>query len=86
MIAFLRSLILIFSTLLLLPFLLLLTAAILLRNLIHCLANCTRKPMRRTESPLSGLASIIILNWNGKELLKQECLPFLKPSVRMEGA
>jgi O-antigen biosynthesis protein len=84
MLACLRSLILIISTLLILPFLFLLAVTILLLNLIRLLADFTRKPMQSVESPLSGLASIVILNWNGKELLEQG-IPSVVEAVRADG-
>ena len=84
MLALLRSLILVISILLLLPFLFLLAATILILNLIHCLTHHARSPLPHTESPLSGLASIIVLNWNGLELLKQG-IPSVVEAVRTDG-
>jgi len=84
MLARLRSLILVISTLLLLPFLFLLAAMILLLNFVHHLKNFTRKPMPRAGSTISGLASIVILTWNGKELLKQG-IPSVLEAVRADG-
>jgi O-antigen biosynthesis protein len=84
MVACLRSLILIISTLLLLPFLFLLAAAILILNFIRFWVDFTRTPMPCRESPVSGLASIVILNWNGIELLRQG-IPSVVEAVRTDG-
>jgi GT2 family glycosyltransferase/glycosyltransferase involved in cell wall biosynthesis len=83
MLYLLRKLALVLLTLLLTPFLILIAAVLLASNL---LARNPR-PHRRTPSdesaPLSGLASIIILNWNGKDLLAQG-LPSVIEAIRVD--
>ncbi len=80
----LRRLILIFSVFLISPILLLLACTVLFFNLVHLLTRFTRRPLPASGMPLSGLASIIILNWNGKDLLAQG-LPSVLEAVRVDG-
>jgi O-antigen biosynthesis protein len=84
MLACLRSLILVVSTFLILPLLFLLAATLLLLRLFRSLTGFTQRSMPGDESPLSGLASIVILNWNGKELLEQG-IPSVVEAVRADG-
>lgn len=79
-----RGLILAVMTLLLTPLLALLAAALLLLNLIGRTARAGRKPEPADAKPLSGLASIVILNWNGRDLLAQG-LPSIVEAVRRDG-
>lgn len=71
-------------TLLLSPLLALLVLALLTLNLMD---RCLQKA-KRTEAekgpPLSGIASIVILNWNGLDLLRQG-LPALLAAVERDG-
>ncbi len=80
----LRRLILILFVLLISPILLLLACTLLFFNAVHLLTRFTRQPMPLADPPLSGLASIIILNWNGKDLLAQG-LPSVLEAVRVDG-
>jgi GT2 family glycosyltransferase/glycosyltransferase involved in cell wall biosynthesis len=84
MLAYLRRLILLALTLLASPILMLLSATLLFFNLVHLLTRFTRQRMPAEGPPLSGLATIIILNWNGRELLAQ-CLPSVIEAVRVDG-
>lgn len=58
-------------TLIFAPLLILLSVVLLLLNLIHMVIHRNRRAAPAAGKPLSGLVSIIILNWNGKELLAQ---------------
>jgi GT2 family glycosyltransferase/glycosyltransferase involved in cell wall biosynthesis len=80
----LRFLFLIFTTILLAPFLLAVWVTLLFFNLVYVLTDFTRKPVARDDSPKSGLASIVVLNWNGKELLARG-LPSIIEAVRVDG-
>ncbi len=84
MLSNLRRLILIILTLLITPALATVAATLLLLNLVHRLAGFMRKPIEIKEHPTSGLASIIILNWNGKDLLA-EGLPSVLEAVETDG-
>jgi hypothetical protein len=79
-----RGLILAILTLLLTPFLVLLAAVLLLLNLICRHAHATGRSATPDEQPPSGLVSIIILNWNGKDLLA-EGLPSVIEAVQRDG-
>jgi len=83
MLFILRRLILAIFTLLTLPLLVILAATLLFFNLIHSLVRFTEQAVDAEESPLSGLASIIILNWNGRDLLAQG-LPSVLEAVRVD--
>ncbi len=82
---YLRISALMLLTLLLSPFLILLAAVLLALNLLH-----RSMPARKREGSaeeggrLSGLASIVVLNWNGKELLAQG-LQSILAAVRADG-
>jgi GT2 family glycosyltransferase len=80
----LRFLELAFLTVLLTPFLVVLGATLLFFNAVHLATRFTRKPLSFEDAPLSGLASIIVLNWNGKDLLAQG-LPSVLEAVRADG-
>ncbi len=66
------------------PFLTLLAAVLLSVNLVRRAAGRTRLPPGEAAAGLSGLASIVILNWNGKELLARG-LPSVLEAVRDDG-
>jgi sugar transferase (PEP-CTERM/EpsH1 system associated) len=70
-------------TLLLMPFLALLAAGVIVLNLIDRLAHGGRKPAPADRAQPFGIASIVILNWNGKELLA-EGLPSVIEAVRLD--
>jgi len=72
-------------TVLLTPFLALLAATLLLINAAARFARAARRPAR-TEKPeeISRLASIVILNWNGRDLLAQG-LPSVIDAVLHDG-
>jgi len=80
----LRTFILTIITLLLLPFLLALWLLLLLMNAIHSLARFSKNQAPAVSPPRSGLASIVVLNWNGKALLAQG-LPSILRAVRVDG-
>jgi GT2 family glycosyltransferase len=80
----LRAVLLILLTILLLPLLLALGLALLLFNLIYWCPGRSRKPVPTVKTPHSDLASIIVLNWNGKELLAQG-LPSILEAVHVDG-
>jgi O-antigen biosynthesis protein len=71
-------------TLLLTPFLALLAAALLLLNLFDRMARFGRPPAPTGTLPPERLASIIILNWNGKDLLAQG-IPSVIEAVARDG-
>ncbi|NWG13895.1 MAG: glycosyltransferase [Acidobacteria bacterium] len=79
-----RRLLLFALTVLITPILALLALTILFFNAVHLLTRFTRRPVADGCTPLPGLASIIILNWNGKELL-EECIPSVLEAVRYDG-
>src|SRR5512146_3226893 len=72
------------ATLLLIPFLGVLWLALLFLNLVHVLFGQRRKSIPPENSPRSGLASIVVLNWNGRDLLA-EGLPSILKAVRVDG-
>jgi O-antigen biosynthesis protein len=80
----LRRLILILLTLVLSPFLVLLSATILTLNLFRRMAGLAERPPAETNAAAGGLASVVILNWNGKDLLAQG-LPSVIDAVRADG-
>lgn len=84
MLSLLRRFTLAVTTLLWIPLLAVVAATILFFNLIHLLTRFTRKRPAEAEFRLSGLASIIVLNWNGRELLA-EGLPSILEAVRADG-
>jgi sugar transferase (PEP-CTERM/EpsH1 system associated) len=79
-----RSLATLFFTLLLLPLLAAVGLILLLMNLSTSLAGLARRRTAPESAPESGLASIIILNWNGKDLLA-EGLPSVLKAVEVDG-
>jgi GT2 family glycosyltransferase/glycosyltransferase involved in cell wall biosynthesis len=80
----LRSLILILITGLFLPFLLAVWLVLLFFNLIHMAIRFTRERLPIESPPVSGLASIVVLNWNGADLLEQG-LPSIIKAVQTDG-
>jgi GT2 family glycosyltransferase/glycosyltransferase involved in cell wall biosynthesis len=80
----LRRLLLILLTVSITPLLALLAVMLLYLNLIHLLTRFTRKGVPYEARPLSGHASIVILNWNGKELLTQG-IPSVLDAVQEDG-
>lgn len=84
MLFYLRTLTLILLTLLITPILALLAAILLFFNLVQLTTRFARHCTPNEAAPHSGLASIIILNWNGKDLLAQG-LPSVIEAVRMDG-
>ena len=79
-----RRLLLAGLTLLLTPLLALLAAILLLCNTAARIVPWFRRPAPREGSPPAGPASIIILNWNGRELLA-EGIPSVLEAVRRDG-
>src|SRR5438093_10242168 len=84
MLSLLRRVILVLLTLLFTPLLGAMALALLFFNLIDHLTRFTRQPVPGDGSALSGLASIVILNWNGKEL-PERCVPSVLEAVRADG-
>jgi len=84
MMPYVRRLILAILTLLLTPLLVPLAAALLLLNLADRLTRPLRRPAPVGDEPLSGTATIIILNWNGKDLLAQG-IPSVVEAVTQDG-
>ncbi len=80
----LRRLLLILLTVSITPLLALLAVVLLYLNLIHLLTRFTRKRVPHEARPTSGHASIVILNWNGKELLAQG-IPSVLEAVQEDG-
>ena len=80
----LYPLVLTFITILLLPFLGILWLTLLLCNLVCALTAFTAKEAPDESKPVSGSASIIILNWNGRNLLEQG-LPSIIKAVETDG-
>jgi hypothetical protein len=80
----LRRLLLILVTVSITPLLALLAVMLLYFNLIHLLTRFTRKRVPDQARPLSGQASIVILNWNGKDLLAQG-IPSVLAAVQEDG-
>src|SRR5512136_1567886 len=81
MLFLLRRLILITATILAIPLLIVLTATLIVFNLLARMSRLLNRPPAVESKPLSGLASIIILNWDGKDLLA-EGLPTVLEAVR----
>ncbi len=80
----LRRLILALLTLALTPLLALLAAALVFVNLARRAAALFQSPPADPATQPSGLATIVILNWNGKELLARG-LPSVLDAVRDDG-
>ena len=84
MLSYLRRLVLLSLTLAMTPFLALLALTILFFNAVHLSTRFTRRRVTGDE-PLPGdKASIVILNWNGKDLLA-EGIPSVLEAVRTDG-
>jgi len=79
-----RRLCLALLTLVLLPVLAVVAAALLFFNLVYRATRPTRRPMLDAEAPRQRVASIVILNWNGRDLLEQG-LPSVIEAVRSDG-
>jgi len=71
-------------TVLLSPLLMLLAGILLLLNFAERVLHVRSKPVPSGAPGPSGLASLIILNWNGKDLLAQG-LPSVIEAVRQDG-
>jgi GT2 family glycosyltransferase len=71
-------------TLALAPAFALLALGLLLLNLTLRLVRAVRQPAPVDETPPDGLASLIILNWNGKDLLAQG-IPSVIEAVARDG-
>ena len=69
---------------LMLPILQAVGVALLALNLFAILAAFARRQPAPDRPPASGLASIIVLNWNGKELLA-EGIPSILKAVEQDG-
>ncbi len=80
----LRRLILISLTLACLPLLVVLAASIVVVNLIRRIAETFRRPAADATADTQGPASIVILNWNGRDLLGKG-LPSVLEAVREDG-
>ena len=83
MLFLLRRLSLIFATILAIPFLLALASALVILNLLERATRFRSRPAPSDGKPLSGSASIVILNWNGRDLLA-EGLPTVLEAVRAD--
>lgn len=79
-----RRLFLWLLALLITPGLALLSLALLFVNLVDRLRRAARPAAPGGDRPLSGRASIVVLNWNGRRLL-QENLPSVLDAVRADG-
>jgi sugar transferase (PEP-CTERM/EpsH1 system associated) len=79
-----RRLCLALLTLLLLPVLAVVAAALLFFNLVFRVTRPVRRPPPDPEAPRERVASIVILNWNGRDLLEQG-LPSVIEAVRSDG-
>ncbi len=80
-----RNISLFLFTALITPLLVLLSGFLLLFNLLRPGKNrIGRQVKEEAWAPVSGLASIIVLNWNGKDLLAQG-LPSVLDAVRADG-
>lgn len=80
----LRAMASILAALLLLPLLVVVALILLVFNLIDSLAGFTRRKLPPDRVPISGAASIIILNWNGRSLLA-DGLPSILHAVQTDG-
>ncbi len=83
----LRALILALITILLVPLLVVVSLTLLVLNLIHLWTRIARSrvPPGSGPSPRLRPASIVILNWNGKDLLDRG-LPSVIEAVKADGA
>jgi len=84
MLSHLRRFFLLLLTILLAPGLALLSLLLLLVNLLERAARAARPAAPLDGRPLSGKASIVVLNWNGRDLL-EENLPSVLDAVRADG-
>ncbi len=80
----LRALLFLVVTVLLLPVLLAVWLTIAFFNLICSLAGTSQQDGPSNIPPKSDIASIIVLNWNGKDLLAQG-IPSILEAVRRDG-
>lgn len=80
----LRTLLFIFITILLLPVLLAVWLALAFLNLIYTLTGAMRQSVLGDNPPASDIASIVVLNWNGKDLLAPG-IPSILEAVRTDG-
>jgi GT2 family glycosyltransferase/glycosyltransferase involved in cell wall biosynthesis len=80
----LRSLALLLIMLLLLPIILAVVLVLLLTNLAYVLTGFTRRRRPSRSAPISGVASIIILNWNGQKLM-EEGIPSVLKAIHKDG-
>ena len=84
MLSRLRRLVLLTLTVLISPVLAVLALTLLFFNLVHLATRFTRKPVPEFPGPRPGPVTIVILNWNGKELLA-EGIPSVVEAVRRDG-
>jgi GT2 family glycosyltransferase len=79
-----RSLVSILITVLLVPFLLALGLTLLFLNLVYVLTRFARRRVPPARPAAAGQVSIIVLNWNGRELLASG-IPSILEAVRLDG-
>jgi GT2 family glycosyltransferase/glycosyltransferase involved in cell wall biosynthesis len=79
-----RSLVLLLIMLLFLPVIVVVALALLLANFAYVFTGLTRRRRVPQSAPISGTASIIVLNWNGKELL-EEGIPSILKAIHKDG-
>lgn len=79
-----RRLLLILMTVLFSPFLLALWVCLLACNLLGSLGNFRRRRAPEGAAPSTELASIVVLNWNGRDLLA-EGIPSIERAVKADG-
>lgn len=84
MLSHLRRFSLLLLTVLLTPALALLSILLLLVNFLDRALRAGRPAAPHDDRPLSGRASVVILNWNGRDLL-EENLPSVIDAVRADG-
>ena len=84
MLWYFRRLILLALTLAILPVLALLALVLGIALFIDRVIRLTRPAAPRDSAPLSGMASIVVLNWNGRDLLEQG-MPSVMAAVRADG-
>jgi O-antigen biosynthesis protein len=84
MLSRLRRAALLILTLVLSPVLAVLSLTLLFFNLVHLVTRFTRKPVPEIPAPRDGLATIVVLNWNGRDLLA-EGIPSVIDAVRRDG-
>ncbi|MBM3791149.1 MAG: glycosyltransferase [Acidobacteria bacterium] len=84
MIATARRLVLLLLTVVIVPALALLALILLAVNLLARLAERRKPCALKDDQALSGAAGIIVLNWNGRDLLERN-LPSVVEAVRVDG-